>query len=82
METVRAEYETLKQHQECISGMIAELDVKLAGYREKLDACDGRPVTERAYLSATEHCQKRLDALKALFALADRELLHYLEILK
>lgn len=79
---IQAEYDTLKNHRDCISDMVVELDGKLSGLQERLDGCEDRPVTRRAYLAAAEHCQKRLEAMKAALALADAELLHYLEILQ
>ena len=76
---LREEYENLKQHRACLDEMVAETDGKYRSLVQRTKECDSKQA--KTLVPAAEHCLKRLNALKAALALADKELLHYLQLL-
>ena len=81
-ENVASEYNSLKQHRDCMEEMIVELDFRVQGLRAKAVENKEKPNLVHNYLAAAKYAQKRLDALKAIMPLVDAELLHYLQVMK
>ena len=78
---IQEEYNLLKKYCTCLEEMVEENVFKAKEFRDKAVENEDKPVTVRNCLTAAERCENRAEALRNVLALADNELLHYMEIL-
>lgn len=75
LEKIRSEYESLKRHRACLEDMISELDCKITELLFIAENNKGK------LPASVARCQEQRDALQASLVLADKELLHLMELL-
>lgn len=82
LEKIRSEYESLKGHRACLEDMISELDCKITELLFIAEKNKGKlPITVRTCRDSAARWQEQRDALQASLVLADKELLHLMELL-
>lgn len=81
-EKIRLEYEVLKGHRACLEDMISELDCKINELLFVAEKNKGKlPVTVRTCRGSVARYRKQRDALQVSLVLADKELLHLMDLL-